>query len=556
MRKLFFTLILIPFLCKGQIINCDPPPDTITDCSNLGIIDLSGRIYYDCFAQKMLDSYINLNSHIVFTNIQRQNILNRLEEPYIYNIFGPDSLDKQTCDFFYYFENSNDSTQLIERTHSKSGDTLRWNYGNDSIFYSKKQPPHVNNGIITVTSTDGFNGLTTLWLSGNSFAGPLPNFRNSGLRRLWAQSMDIEFSLTNWLLPSTFNLELLLLNNSNITGNFIYAGNPKEIDLQINNIDHFFINSDSVTTNIAEIYLNENSIPTADIDSLITASYNFFKDNTPIKNLSIDVTGGWMGHLSSNNVKYIDSLELYFTNAGYTFDLQYNSDTSSFDTLIAVFTFDDGPMTDYTDVFPLFQEKGILGTSYISGSKIGDTEAKLSWLIIQSMDSAGWDFECHGFTHSHEDLLTESQLNDEMNKQDSTFHAHNIDTAKHHAYPFYDYDALAQSTIANYRNTARANAVTGLADYSFFVWKNDDLTKMQSVTIDMNNESEYNDIIEYVDHAIDRKAAIVFTGHSAGGNEEYGGVEMQYLEQLIDYLQTRNFYIMTMKQFYDNYLVE
>lgn len=125
----------------------------------------------ETWAEKMLDSYMEINDHITFTQAQQDSILERLSEDYITTTFA----DKDTCDFFLYFQNSNTSTNLTTRTNTKTGATLRWNYGAGNVYNQNNLPAQINNGVITVTSEDGFGSWTVFNISTNTFSGTLPS---------------------------------------------------------------------------------------------------------------------------------------------------------------------------------------------------------------------------------------------------------------------------------------------------------------------------------------------------------------------------------------------
>jgi hypothetical protein len=99
---------------------------------------------------------------------------------YYYNTFGPSGQNKTVCDFLMLFKAGGN---LLANIWTKTGATLRWNqYG--TIASSNTMPAYTrgtNLGIVTVSSTDGWNGVTVLSVSqsGNSvnaFYGNVPIF--------------------------------------------------------------------------------------------------------------------------------------------------------------------------------------------------------------------------------------------------------------------------------------------------------------------------------------------------------------------------------------------
>jgi hypothetical protein len=56
---------------------------------------------------------------------------------------------------------------------------------------------------------------------------------------------------------------------------------------------------------------------------------------------------------------------------------------------IVVMAFDDGSITDYTTVWPMFKAVGLAGTSYIVGNYVGSQQNSLTWDKIQEMAQVG-----------------------------------------------------------------------------------------------------------------------------------------------------------------------
>jgi hypothetical protein len=99
---------------------------------------------------------------------------------YYYNTFGPSGQNKTVCDFIIMFKAGGN---LSSNAWSKTGATLRWNQSG-AITSSNTMPAYTretNLGIVTVSSTDGWNGVTGINMnqtgsSVNSYYGNFPNF--------------------------------------------------------------------------------------------------------------------------------------------------------------------------------------------------------------------------------------------------------------------------------------------------------------------------------------------------------------------------------------------
>lgn len=98
---------------------------------------------------------------------------------YYYNTFGPSGQNKTVADFIMLFKAGGN---LLANAWTKSGATLRWNQ-DGTITSSNTMPAYTrgtNLGIFTVSSVDGWSGLTLLsipqaYISVNSFLGNFPN---------------------------------------------------------------------------------------------------------------------------------------------------------------------------------------------------------------------------------------------------------------------------------------------------------------------------------------------------------------------------------------------
>jgi len=62
------------------------------------------------------------------------------------------------------------------------------------------------------------------------------------------------------------------------------------------------------------------------------------------------------------------------------------------------FTFDDGKLSTYTNVFPLMREAGIRGHIAVVTDTVGE-EGQYTWDQIAEMAAGGWEIMCHSRTH-------------------------------------------------------------------------------------------------------------------------------------------------------------
>lgn len=102
-----------------------------------------------------------------------EELYNRLSSGYLFDTFGPSGQNKEVCDFvFVTFINSN----LTARTWTKTGDQIRWDFGNGSPVTAMGVPAHTyveGNEIVTFSTTDTFENVSYYQFY-NSFRGAFP----------------------------------------------------------------------------------------------------------------------------------------------------------------------------------------------------------------------------------------------------------------------------------------------------------------------------------------------------------------------------------------------
>jgi len=168
-----------------------------------------------------------INTHVTWTSAQKALILGRLQEDYVVTTFGPAGTDETACDFFMFMETI--AGLKTTRTVTKTGATLRWNYGDGNIYSQNNIPGQIATDVITVTSTDGFSGIT-YWICSANFTGNIPNlpyyFTGALTQIYWVGTATIgspyrlKGNITNWgtWLNSKTALIGFGLNENDITG--------------------------------------------------------------------------------------------------------------------------------------------------------------------------------------------------------------------------------------------------------------------------------------------------------------------------------------------------
>ena len=473
----------------------------------------------EIWVNDMLLNYKTLNNHSTFTPAQEVLIRERLEEDYIVTTFGPDGADKTVCDFFLFFENSNTTSNLTTRTNTKTGDTLRWNYGAGNIYDQNNLPPQTTNGVVTVTSTDGFAGWTiidiqsntfinhlpslkyltaiyTCYMDTNGFTGTIPEFNSTNCYRLLLGSNN--FTSINASLATCANIQRYdVHNNPLLTGTFpVITG--------LTSLTEIKINTTLISGKIPDLTGNTNFgylsaqishcegmagtfggvkmttltfcdgagscyLSTAEVGSIINKLAVAFTANAPTVNLALTLSsaaGYGIGALIGDEANTdLIALRAAFATAGKTLTLTYNAEATRFAAGHIIFSNDDGFESVYTKVLPLFTTKGITGTFHIVTDWVG-TADHATWANLNDIEDAGNEIASHGKTHTSFTSLSDVQLRAELDAIDIAFPANGLDVPDTIAYPSAAQNATIKSTCAEYYSLGRVVSITYITPVS------------------------------------------------------------------------------------------
>ncbi len=89
------------------------------------------------------------------------------------------------------------------------------------------------------------------------------------------------------------------------------------------------------------------------------------------------------------------------------------NDVSATTTGQVLIVFDDGNAAQYTTAFNYMQTKGILGTAYVNGATIGQSDT-MTLANLQAMDTAGWCIANHGYIHQSFFGITDADITSEI----------------------------------------------------------------------------------------------------------------------------------------------
>ena len=142
--------------------------------------------------------------------------LSRLSSGYLYNTFGPGGQDKSVCDFVMLWTTSGD---LGSSSVTKSGAALRWDI-DGAVTVQDNLPAHTKGagaGIITVSTTDGWAGLTRWETNTNPLNSPIPAFVGfTSLTHLHLYNTSVTGSVEP--LAALTSLTQLYLSSTSVSG--------------------------------------------------------------------------------------------------------------------------------------------------------------------------------------------------------------------------------------------------------------------------------------------------------------------------------------------------
>jgi peptidoglycan/xylan/chitin deacetylase (PgdA/CDA1 family) len=556
----------------------------------VGWVNVEAILIPYLWVESMLESYLTINSHITYTPAQETLIKERLSEDYVVTTFGA-GLNKTICDFFIFFENSNITTNLAGGTTTKTGDTLRWNYGDSNVYDQNNLPAQTNNGVISVTSTDGFNAVTAIsWITGNTFIGSffdlnyyMPNitwlditansfsgaFKNIPSGVTWFKVSANDFTGAIPALPHVLvNLDISgnnftsgipadLANNPHLTEFIIYQ-NPNLVGEIVNTASTVLNKIDCLGTKISGIHLSTYSmvmtllrcsfcrIPSADLDVILSGMNTYYTGTGAFTDCTLDFRAEFNGDITDglNNTDYL-SLNALWVTAGKTLTAKFNTDKGQFNKGKVLFTFDDGGLTVHSNAFPLFTTKGITGTVYQNNSLI-DThipaydEDGLGWEELIELEAAGWNIGSHGNTHVNFTGLTEAQMITSVTDSITGFIANGLPSPTVFSYPNGGHNATSKSVMQTYFNGSR---ISDLQDntFRFTIGKNDDPYVLPCRSIDNHTLADIQEFKDYIDTAFANKTAVIFLSHGVRvtPTSQYH-TRLDLLEAIIDYIQTKD----------------
>jgi peptidoglycan/xylan/chitin deacetylase (PgdA/CDA1 family) len=215
------------------------------------------------------------------------------------------------------------------------------------------------------------------------------------------------------------------------------------------------------------------------------------------------------------------------------------NENTEFDKAIVVIATDDGYETNYTNLKPILDARGLKATFYINGSFIGNTNY-LTWEQLQELYEDGYDLQSHSFRHWRFDTLTKSEIISEIVKNDSAFLANDIALPRHFAYPEGVYNDYVRNVVDSFYLTSRSTLET------YYNYPKGDRYALTCKYV--NFLDDLDDVKDYFDALATAKGATIMFSHQV-----LGAPTVEYWTNVISYIQdTLDLQILTMDQLYDS----
>ncbi|MFD1066698.1 polysaccharide deacetylase family protein [Oceanobacillus locisalsi] len=208
---------------------------------------------------------------------------------------------------------------------------------------------------------------------------------------------------------------------------------------------------------------------------------------------------------------------------------------------LIAFTIDDGNLTDYITAYPLFNQKGIKGTSYLVNKWVDSNDNRfLNRDMIHEMYENGWDFQCHTANHNHfTDYATDQEIRNEFIINNQSFADLSLPHPEHHAYPFGDYNRRVIDIGLQYRKSLRATGMTSGIGYNEYDRPNYGALNARSIDIGASEISRLTEIKNVIDETVKNNGALILYMHQVKDNpDDQYQAQLSVVTEIIDYALT------------------
>jgi len=208
--------------------------------------------------------------------------------------------------------------------------------------------------------------------------------------------------------------------------------------------------------------------------------------------------------------------------------------------LITFIDDDAGIAPIFTKLKPLYDSKGIVGVSAVNG----DPTSKATDLL--TLQNSGWEISSHSFAHTDLMLMSESQLRADFETSLSLLRGNGLNV-ENLVYPYGTSNALVRKVAKDYFNCG-ARVGGGINKYPFNQFNLNRVALGSSFDSGSPIAGLATNSLEYykyrVDEAIENNCWLIFMTHA----NDIDDTQLQYISDLIDYIQSLNVDVVTLKK--------
>lgn len=223
--------------------------------------------------------------------------------------------------------------------------------------------------------------------------------------------------------------------------------------------------------------------------------------------------------------------------------LKKATDPSRFSNGIVTLSFDDGWMSTYQNGIPILNTAGMKSTQCIITGYMENAHGYMTSAEILATYGQGHEICAHSRTHPSLTSLPESQMRDEITGSFNDLQAIGIGGVVTYAYPYGEFNALAEQIIKESYSIGGHSALTTIGGYNN---KNTSpyLLKRQAVI----NTTTADEVKSWIDRALLDQSWLILMFH---GVDQSGGaysVTPDTLQQIVNYLSSNGVQVVTVGQ--------
>lgn len=196
---------------------------------------------------------------------------------------------------------------------------------------------------------------------------------------------------------------------------------------------------------------------------------------------------------------------------------------------LVTFMFDDGNVSDYTIMKPVFDAKKEVAVSAIVTDWIGK-DGFMTLSQILELQNAGWEIASHTKSHHSLLILTETEIREELKNSKIILEKYGF-IINNFVYPYHRQNDIIRNITKEYYRSARGKLGLNPSILDNYL--------LSSVSVNDNNNLNMINVTE------SEKRWMIFYAHSTNSSD------INNFNKLIDYIQLKNISIVTMNQALD-----